>query len=126
MTQGCPLQDVVYAFKPKESAAVSISLCGSAYDTVLALYDRVDDWSAIEEISCNDDSDCGTQSYLPVRLMPCYCSQAVYSFAAIYDAQAGKLPVHLLSAWKPSVCESGIVAEIRTQPCRQGVSQTEF
>ena len=60
------MQDVVYAFKPEQSTRVSISLCGSAYDTVLALFSKADDWSAIVEMSCNDDSDFGPQSYLAV------------------------------------------------------------
>ena len=59
------LQDVVYAFKPDQDTAVSISLCGSSYDTVLDLYQRSSDWAAIEPVSCNDDF-CGPQSYLQV------------------------------------------------------------
>ena len=43
------MQDVVYAFKPAQDAAVSISLCGSSYDTVLALYRRSSDWAALQE-----------------------------------------------------------------------------
>ena len=59
------LQDVVYAFKPDQDTAVSISLCGSSYDTVLDLYQRRNDWASIEPVSCNDDF-CGPQSYLQV------------------------------------------------------------
>lgn len=78
------VQDVVYAFKPEQSIAVSISLCGSAYDTVLALYGRADDWSAIEDLSCNDDY-CGPQSFLAVRPKQCLRPQAEYSLAVNYD-----------------------------------------
>ena len=59
------MQDVVYAFKPNRDAVVSISLCGSSYDTVLILYSRSSDWAALEEATCNDDY-CNTQSYLQV------------------------------------------------------------
>ena len=79
------VQDVVYAFKPEQSIAVSISLCGSVYDTVLALYGRADDWSAVEEISCNDDY-CGPQSYLAVRPMHCWRPQAEHSHAVSYES----------------------------------------
>ena len=63
------MQDVVYAFKPAQDAIVSISLCGSSFDTTLALYSRSNDWAAPVEAACNDDY-CGpqsTQSYLQVH-----------------------------------------------------------
>jgi len=60
------VQDVVYAFKPAQDAAVSISLCGSSYDTVLALYSRSNDWAALQQVACNDDF-CSHQSYLQVH-----------------------------------------------------------
>ena len=60
------MQDVVYAFKPAQDAVVSISLCGSSYDTVLALYSRSDDWAALQQVACNDDY-CSHQSYLQVH-----------------------------------------------------------
>lgn len=58
-------QDVVYAFKPASNCAVSVSLCGSAFDTRLALYSRSDDWSDLTEVACNDDY-CQDRSYLQV------------------------------------------------------------
>lgn len=58
-------QDVVYAFKPASNCAVSVSLCGSAFDTRLALYSRSDDWSDLTEVACNDDY-CQDRSYLEV------------------------------------------------------------
>ena len=91
------MQDVVYAFKPEQSITISISLCGSAYDTVLALYGRADDWSAIEEISCNDDY-CDHQSILVVRLLQCCPSASRDSRAAIYDSEAVKMSTHQISA----------------------------
>lgn len=60
------MQDVVYAFKPDQDAVVIISLCGSSYDTTLALYSRSNDWAALAEAGCNDDY-CNTQSYLQVH-----------------------------------------------------------
>ncbi|KAK9901231.1 hypothetical protein WJX75_001560 [Coccomyxa subellipsoidea] len=65
--------DVVYAFKPATNCAVSVSLCGSAFDTRLALYSRSDDWSDLTEVACNDDY-CQDRSYL----------EAVMSAGSIY------------------------------------------
>ena len=60
------MQDVVYAFKPDRDTVVSISLCGSSYDTSLVLYSRSSDWVELVEAACNDDF-CSTQSYLQVH-----------------------------------------------------------
>ena len=59
----------MYAFKPDRDATVSISLCGSSYDTVLALYYRSNDWASLQEVACNDDF-CSVQSYLQVHPEP--------------------------------------------------------
>ncbi len=57
---------MVYAFKPAASCTVTVSLCGSTYDTQLAVYERVNDWSSdLTEVSCNDDY-CENQSFLQV------------------------------------------------------------
>ncbi len=55
----------MYAFKPATNCAVSVSLCGSAFDTRLALYSRADDWTELAEVACNDDY-CQDRSYLEV------------------------------------------------------------
>ena len=92
----------MYAFKPEQSTRVSISLCGSEYDTVLALFSKADNWSAVAETACNDDSDCGPQSYVAVRLMTsCVLKQRVTSLQQV--TFICKLPMwwHILSAWKP-------------------------
>ncbi len=62
------MQDVVYAFKPAQNAVVSISLCGSSFDTILALYSRSNDWADVVEAACNDDY-CSAQSYLQASLV---------------------------------------------------------
>jgi hypothetical protein len=54
---------VVYAFKPAAACVAAISLCGSGYDTMLALYARSNDWSPLQEVTCNDDR-CGEQSHM--------------------------------------------------------------
>ncbi|GAH78075.1 unnamed protein product, partial [marine sediment metagenome] len=51
--------DVVYEYTPGSDTTVDISLCGSAYDTVLYVYEN--DCSP-PEIACNDDA-CGGSGY---------------------------------------------------------------
>jgi hypothetical protein len=48
--------DVVYSYIPSTNQMISVSLCGSGYDTALAVYD-----SAQNILACNDDF-CGLQS----------------------------------------------------------------
>ncbi len=55
--------DVWHSFTPATSGDYSISLCGSAFDTVLAVFDDCGG----TELACNDNS-CGLQSALEVAL----------------------------------------------------------
>lgn len=48
--------DVVYSFVPAADMQVNVSLCGSAYDTLVGVFN-----SSYTEIACNDDF-CGLQS----------------------------------------------------------------
>jgi len=56
--------DVFYSFTPPVSGTYTIDLCGSAYDTSLAVYT---DCSFATTVACNDDS-CGLQSSLTLSL----------------------------------------------------------
>jgi formylglycine-generating enzyme required for sulfatase activity len=57
--------DVWHSFTPGFSDEYTVSLCGSSFDTALAVFDA---W-ADNEIACNDDwADCGAQSQLTVYL----------------------------------------------------------
>ncbi|BDA45373.1 probable extracellular serine proteinase at N-terminal half [Coccomyxa sp. Obi] len=78
--------DVVYAFKPASNCAVSVSLCGSAFDTQLALYSQADDWSDMAEMACNDDY-CGNRSYLQAVLS---AGSIYYIVISGYQAAAGQ------------------------------------
>ena len=59
---GTGAADVVYTYTPAATALVTISLCGSTYDT--GLYVKT---AALVDIACNDDF-CGLQSQLEVTL----------------------------------------------------------
>ena len=106
----------MYAFKPEQSARVSISLCGSAYDTVLAVFSKVDDWSAVAEMSCNDDSDCGPQSALLVCPSGMMTSQAEKSGLQQVTFIC-RLPVcwHIPFCMEASAVGAGMVVETRSQ-----------
>ncbi len=57
--------DVWHSFTPEFSDEYTVSLCGSSFDTTLAVFDAC----AGNEIACNDDwGDCGAQSQLTVYL----------------------------------------------------------
>ena len=55
--------DVWHSFTPASSSNYRISLCGSAFDTTLAVFN----WCGGTELACNDDS-CGYQSEVVVAL----------------------------------------------------------
>ncbi|KAK9829530.1 hypothetical protein WJX72_006342 [[Myrmecia] bisecta] len=65
-TQGSP--DFVYAFQPTEAVHVSVSTCGSAFDTKLIVYSRTSLSAPIQQIACNDDY-CDLASYLELDLV---------------------------------------------------------
>jgi hypothetical protein len=67
--ESCPYEsqapDVVYSYSPESDGAISISLCGSDYDTKLFVYE--DEATPGEPYACNEDG-CGTwgsRSILP-------------------------------------------------------------
>ena len=83
------MQDVVYAFKPAEDAVVSISLCGSSYDTALAIFSRSNDWADLVEAACNDDY-CSAQSYLQASPIT-WRSWLTFRHISKHDGQAERL-----------------------------------
>ncbi|UCD94738.1 MAG: dockerin type I repeat-containing protein [Candidatus Zixiibacteriota bacterium] len=50
--------NVWYCFTATEDAVVTATLCGSGYDTKMALYDGCGDPASSTELDCNDDSPC--------------------------------------------------------------------
>jgi len=62
--------DVWYCYTPPCSGNATISLCGSTYDTMLAVYDDCSCPVAPSATECNDD-DCGVSSRLTVPVSAC-------------------------------------------------------
>lgn len=62
--ENCPFEstapDVVYSYTPTAPGSVSISLCGSDYDTKMFVYD--DSYTPGSPYACNDDG-CGSDGY---------------------------------------------------------------
>jgi hypothetical protein len=53
--------DVVYSYSPSYNEDITISLCGSSFDTRLYVFENI----AANEIACNDDyTGCGNQSQI--------------------------------------------------------------
>ena len=93
--------DIWYNFTPAQTFVYDISLCGSSYDTVLAVYDGCAcPADTANEIACNDDF-CGSQSQVKVHLAggQCYKIQ-VGGFST--DAGLGQI---LISKQNPTGCD---------------------
>jgi len=58
--------DVWYRYVPESNGILTISLCGSSYDTVLSVHSGCPGLSA-NQLACNDDS-CGTQSTVTLNV----------------------------------------------------------
>ena len=57
--------DVWYTYVPATDGSVTVSLCGSSYDTTLGILDGP---CGSGELGCDDDSTCGLQSMLTVDM----------------------------------------------------------
>jgi len=57
---GALAEDVWYDWTSADTGSVTVSLCGSAYDTVITVYDGSSCVGTM--LACNDDSACGLQS----------------------------------------------------------------
>jgi len=97
--------DVWHSFTPQTNVLAEISLCGSAFDTTLAVYDDCDD----RKLACNDDYEyCGIQSQLAVNLT---ANNQYRIRVAGYDGETGDytLTITELPGWKPDFNQDGIV-----------------
>jgi hypothetical protein len=99
---GCP--DVVYSFTPAANTCVTISLCGSSFDTVLQLY-KASLGTVVQ--ACNDDYCQPKQAVLtqvPLEAGETYyivvdgygyhgeCAEGTYTMVAAVDCPAGVEP----------------------------------
>jgi hypothetical protein len=66
-------QDIWYNYNAPASGTLTVSLCGSSYDTKVAVYEGCDcPVSDLNKLACNDDS-CGLQSELTVQVVAGNC-----------------------------------------------------
>jgi len=82
--------DVWHRFTPATTGAILVSLCGSSFDTTLAIFDGC----LGAELACNDDS-CGLQSELTVTMTG---GQEYYIRVAGYDSDAGNYSLFVTEA----------------------------
>jgi hypothetical protein len=94
--------DVVYSFTPTEDMCVTISTCGSFYDTIVHVYDG----DASNMIACNDDDpvgDCGLDSYIEeVNLS---AGRTYYIVVDGYSTACGDYYLDIFSCPPPCVVE---------------------
>lgn len=96
--------DVWHFFTPEPNHVLAqISLCGSDFDTTLAVYDECND----RQLACNDDY-CGLGSQLTVNLT---ANNPYRIRVAGYDGETGDytLTITELPGWKPDFNQDGIV-----------------
>jgi hypothetical protein len=103
---GCSYNDTLdtwHSFTPQTNVLAQISLCGSGFDTTLAVYDECDD----RQLACNDDY-CGLQSQLTVNLT---ANNPYRIRVAGYDGEMGDytLTITELPGWKPDFNQDGLV-----------------
>jgi hypothetical protein len=88
--------DVWYAYTPGCSGAVTVSTCGSNYDTVLGVYSG--SCGSLAEVACNDD-DCGVQSVVSFSGV----AGTVYHIrVAGYNGAAGNYVLNLSNSASPA------------------------
>lgn len=98
--------DVVYAFRPTVNTCVNVSLCGSAYDTILWI---VDGTSGLQ-IACNDDF-CSLQSQLSNVALT--AGVTYYFIVDGYSSACGDYVIDISECPPPcnSTCPPGGIAE---------------
>lgn len=79
--------DVWYAYRPDVSELVTISLCGSLFDTTLAVYDNCQGYELAT--ACNDDA-CGFLSQQSELSLPMIAGQMYYIRIAGYNGATGE------------------------------------
>jgi len=87
-------QDVVYRWTAGASAPVSVSLCGSSYDTGLGVYDANQ-----VNLYCNDDY-CGLQSQVD------YSATAGQTYYFVVDGYSSNCGSYTLNVTMPEVCDT--------------------
>lgn len=110
ITLGCAASaanDVVYVYTAAASAFVSVSLCGSSYDTALAIYD-----AGYNELFCNDDF-CGLQSQIDFNAT---AGQTYYFVVDGFSTNCGSYVINVTSAGGPCdpSCPAG--AQLEGEP----------
>lgn len=99
--------DVWFRYVPPVSGLAEIATCGSAFNTIVTIFDGTACTPLDAEIACSDD-DCRSQSYLlaPVTAGQAYLIQVAGSATSVRDpAQGvGKLVVHVLNQPDNDAC----------------------
>ncbi len=92
--------DVVYAYTPSSDMCVSISLCGSQFDTAIHVY-RNDDTTLV---ACQDDSyECGLASHL--ASVPLTAGDTYYIVIDGYGVACGEYALSVTRCPTPQPCE---------------------
>lgn len=79
--------DVVYAYSPPADDAITIDLCGSAYDTKVFVYEDV--VTAGAPYACNDDAGCGYSGYQSrLRNLPIFTGHTYFIVVDGYSTQS--------------------------------------
>jgi hypothetical protein len=100
--------DVVYQYTPPVDQQITLSLCGSGYDTVLGIYDVNH-----VNLDCNDDF-CGLQS--EIDDFQVHAGQTYYIVVDGFSTSCGSYQITLTNASQPCVVECPPGAEIEGEP----------
>jgi hypothetical protein len=106
ITPPCALSyapDVVYSFTPMGNVNICLSLCGSGYDTILAIYDQ-----SLVSIACNDDY-CGLQSQ--IENVPLTAGYTYYFVVDGYGNSCGSYVFNTCSPPPHLDCPTGALLE---------------
>eukprot|EP00899_Mesostigma_viride_P026306 jgi/Mesvir1/6860/Mv09031-RA.1 len=82
-----PGPDMVFKFTTRQATSITVSLCGSSFDTVLSIF-----FSPVSAPTCNDDY-CGLQSQVFVQLL---ANETVYLFVdGFYNLSKGAFSIYV-------------------------------
>lgn len=90
--------DVVYRFSPTVNACINVSTCGSAYDTMIQIYQN----NVATPIACNDDF-CGLQSTLSGVALA--AGNTYYIVIDGYNTACGDYTMNVTACPPPPVCD---------------------
>jgi hypothetical protein len=92
--------DVVYRFTPVNNMCVDVSLCGSAFDTGLWIYDG----TTATDVACQDDSPaCGLQS--DIHNVALTAGHNYFIVIDGYNVACGQYTLHVTECPPPPVCD---------------------